>query len=419
MKKSLIVAKREYIKVVRKPSFWLSTLFLPIFIVVVSFISGYSSMQLEEKLKDEAANANKVLIIDSTNYIKPEVYSEKIVRATDLELGISEVINGTADALIFYPADIDSTKSVQIYSQDKGILLNESYNKLATDLLKQSILADLGDPNKISVYNSELEFQVKTYKEGKETNFSLSDLLVPGISLVIYFMLTTFAVNYLLLSVSEEKENRVMEIVLSSISSRDLILGKIIGLIGVIFTQVLLLTVLSLLGLAATSTLLGGQGSAFANIGATLGTLNITLGQLIGQIVLGVVFTFAGFFILACTMVGVGAASPTYKEAQSMSSIFVILSIFPIYFITIILSDPSGDLARIFSFIPFTASFVLLFRNALGALTLPEIILGVVTLLLYCIVFVIIAFKLFEYGALEYSKRISFKEFFSTFYKKS
>jgi len=231
-------------------------------------------------------------------------------------------------------------------------------------------------------------------------------------------MLTTFAVNYLLLSVSEEKVNSVMEIVLSSISSKDLILGKIVGLIGVIFTQVLLLTVLSLVGLVVTSALLGGSGSMF-DLGSLLGSLNISTGQLIGQIVLGVVFTFSGFFILACTMVGVGAASPTYKEAQSLSSIFVLLSIFPIYFITIIISDPSGDLAKIFSFIPFTASFVLLFRNALGALTLPEIILGVVTLLLYCVIFVVIAFKLFEYGALEYSKRISFKEFFSTFYRKS
>ncbi len=418
MKKSFIVAKREYIKVVRKPTFWLSTLFLPLFLVVISFISGYSSMQLEEKLKSEAENANKVLIVDSTGYIKPEIYSEKIVSATDVNAGIQEVINGTADALIYYPADIAQNKKIEIYSQDKGLLLNESYNNLASNLLKQSIIVDLNDANKITVYNADFDYQVKTYKEGKETNFSLSDLLVPGISLVIYFMLTTFAVNYLLLSVSEEKENRVMEIVLSSISSKDLILGKIVGLIGVIFTQVLLLTVLSLVGLVVTSALLGGSGSMF-DLGSLLGSLNISTGQLIGQIVLGVVFTFSGFFILACTMVGVGAASPTYKEAQSLSSIFVLLSIFPIYFITIIISDPSGDLAKIFSFIPFTASFVLLFRNALGALTLPEIILGVVTLLLYCVIFVVIAFKLFEYGALEYSKRISFKEFFSTFYRKS
>lgn len=419
MKKSLIVGKREFVKVIRKPSFWISTLFLPIFLVVITLISGYSSMQLEEKLKSESESASKILVIDETNYINNVIYSDKIVRSTDLDGAIAEVVAGTADALIYYPQDLVTSKEIQIYSQDKGFFLNETYNNISLEFLKQSILLDLADEKKIEIYNSEITYEVKTYKEGVEINFSISDLLVPGISLVVYFMLTTFAVNYLLMSVSEEKENRVMEIVLSAISPKDLILGKLIGLIGIIFTQVILLTLLSIIGLIFTSTILSGQGSAISDLTSSLGNLNISGIELLGQILLGIIFTFTGFFILACTMVGVGAASPTYKEAQSLSSIFVIASIFPIYFITIIISDPSGTLAQIFSFIPFTASFVLLFRNALGALSLPEILLGITILVLYCIVFVVIAFKLFEYGALEYNRKISFKDFIRTLRNKS
>lgn len=419
MKKSLIVGKREFVKVIRKPSFWISTLFPPIFLVVITLISGYSSMQLEEKLKSESESASKILVIDETNYINNVIYSDKIVRSTDLDGAIAEVVAGTADALIYYPQDLVTSKEIQIYSQDKGFFLNETYNNISLEFLKQSILLDLADEKKIEIYNSEITYEVKTYKEGVETNFSISDLLVPGISLVVYFMLTTFAVNYLLMSVSEEKENRVMEIVLSAISPKDLILGKLIGLIGIIFTQVILLTLLSIIGLIFTSTILSGQGSAISDLTSSLGNLNISGIELLGQILLGIIFTFTGFFILACTMVGVGAASPTYKEAQSLSSISVIASIFPIYFITIIISDPSGTLAQIFSFIPFTASFVLLFRNALGALSLPEILLGITILVLYCIVFVVIAFKLFEYGALEYNRKISFKDFIRTLRNKS
>lgn len=419
MKKSLIVAKREFIKVVRKPSFWISTLFLPIFIVVISFISGYSSAQLEERITQESQNANTIMILDKSGYISAQVFNDKFIRIENEDEGIESVKEGEADALFVYSENIAQDKQIKIYSQDKGLLLNETYNNLAGEILKNSILSDVNDIDKISIFNSDLSYNVITYKDGEETNVSISDLLVPGISLIVYFLLTTIAVNFLLLSVSEEKENRVMEIILSTIPSKDLIFGKLIGLIGVIFTQVILLTLLSLAGLAFTSGLLGSQGSSIGSIGEILGTLNISTAQLIGQIVLGVIFTFTGFFILACTMVGVGAASPTYKEAQSLSSIFVIISIFPIYFITILISDPAGDLAKIFSFIPFTASFVLLFRNALGALTPIEIILGIVTLLLYCIIFVTLAFKLFEYGALEYNRRISIKEFFQTFTRKS
>lgn len=416
MNKSLIVAKREYTKVIRKPSFWISTLFFPIFIIAISFISGYSSMQLEEKLKTEAENANKVLIVDNSGYIKDEIYSSKFQKALNIGKGIEDVKNNQADALIVYPADIANDNNIQIYSQDKGLLFNETYNSIATDLLKQSILSNLNDAEKIKAYNSTFNFNVTTYKNGEETKFSLSNLIVPAISLVIYFILTTFAVSYLLLSVSEEKENRVMEIVLSTISSRNLILGKIVGLIGIIFTQVLLLIVLSIIGLLITSSIMGnGQSTSIQSIGGLLGSLSISPLELIGQIVLGIIFTFTGFFILACTMVGVGAAAPTYKEAQSLSSIFVMVSIFPIYFITMLISDPNGTLAQIFSYIPFTSSFVLLFRNALGALSLLEIVIGIVLLVIYCILGVVIAFKLFEYGALEYNRRISFKEFLRSF----
>lgn len=410
MKKSLIVAKREYIKVIRKPSFWISTLLFPIFIIVISFISGYSSMQLEERLKTEAENANKILILDESGFINDLVLNEKIQKILNEEDGISQVVKNTADALIIYPDDISSSGTIKIYSQDKGFFLNETYNSLASQLLKQSIIGDLNNPVKIATYNLNYNFDVNTYKNGVKTEFSLSNLIAPAISLVLYFILTTFAVSYLLLSVSEEKENRVMEIVLSTISPKNLIVGKIIGLIGIIFTQVLLLIGLSIIGLLITSSFFGSQG----NVSSVLNLINsvsIDPVQLISQIILGIIFTFTGFFILACTMVGVGAAVPTYKEAQSLSSVFVMLSIFPIYFITMLISDPNGTVAHILSYFPFTSSFVLLFRSALGAVGIFEIVLGIGLLIIYCILGVFVAFKLFEYGALEYSKRISFKDF--------
>ncbi|CAG0943142.1 putative protein YhaP [Candidatus Brocadiaceae bacterium] len=414
MKKSLIVAKREYIKVVRKPSFWLSTLFFPVFIVAVTLISGFSSVQFEEKLKSGLSEANKVLIVDESNFIKDYFFVDKIERADNLEESITEVVNGNADAVIYFPADVTSTKALQIYTQDQGLFLNERYNSFADTLLKQSILSDLNDPAKVEVYNSTLNYQVTTYKDGVETNFSLSKLLVPGISLVLYFILTTFATSYLLLSVSEEKENRVMEIVLSAIKPKDLIVGKIIGLIGIIITQVLLLIVLSIIGVLLVGNLLQGSTATGINpVNIPLGSIDIEISQLIGQIILGIIFTLSGFFILACVMVGVGAASPTYKEAQSLSSIFILISIFPIYFITTILGDPSGTLAQILSYLPFTASLILLLRSALDALSTTEAVIGVALLVLYCVLGVILAFKLFEFGALEYNKKISISEFIS------
>lgn len=409
MKKSIIVAKREYLKVVKKPSFWLSTSFFPVFIVVISLISGFSSAQLESKLKSESENAKTILIIDESNLINQSVYNSKIVKETDLNLAIDKVVKEEVDVAIYYSKDLVENKEIKVFSQDKGLFLNESYNSFALNLLKQSILLKLDNPNDLTAYNNEYSYSVKSYKKGLEVNFSLSNLIIPGISLVIYFVLTTFAVSYLLLSVSEEKENRVMEIVLSTLSPKNLIIGKIIGLIGVIITQVLVLIVLSIVGIILSAQLFSSNANLISTVTQAFSDLGSDPLKLIQQILLGVIFTFSGFFILACTMVGVGAVTPTYKEAQSLSSVFIMVSIFPVYFITMIISDPAGDLAKVLSFFPYTSSFVLLFRNALGALSTAEVILGIFLLLLYCLISIYLAFKLFEIGALEYSKKVSVK----------
>jgi ABC-2 type transport system permease protein len=208
------------------------------------------------------------------------------------------------------------------------------------------------------------------------------------------------------MSVSEEKENRVIEIVLSTIKSKSLIFGKIIGQVAIVVTQVLFLLLLSLLVLLIFKDSIPIQ--------IDLGDITITL----GQILLAGFYAFLSFFILACTMVGVGAAMPNYKDAQSFSSIFIFLSIIPIYFVTTIIADPTGTVARVLSYLPFTNGIVLLFRSTLGALTPFEIILSGAVLILYAVIAVFVAFRLFEIGSLEYSRKITLKEFKGIFKRK-
>src|SRR5260221_11395594 len=206
-----------------------------------------------------------------------------------------------------------------------------------------------------------------------------------------------------------------MEIEMSSIKPSDLITGKIIGLLVIIYTQVILLILLSIVGILLAATLLTKLVPGLPPLTQIdLSALNLNTPQLLGQIVLGVFYTVVGFFILACTMVGAGAAAPTYREAQGLSTIFIITSILPIYFITTIVTDPNGTLAKILSYFPYTAAFVLLFRNALGSLSLQEVIISGAVLILFCYIALKISFKLFEFGSLEYSKKISFKEFLSS-----
>jgi ABC-2 type transport system permease protein len=181
-------------------------------------------------------------------------------------------------------------------------------------------------------------------------------------------------------------------------------MGKVIGQVGAIFTQIFLLV--SMAGLVIR----------FTSDSLPFSLANVSIEPT--QIILAIVYLIFGFLILAFTMVGVGAAMPTYREASSFSSVFILLSIFPMYFFMMVLAEPTGLLSIVTSYFPYTAPMVLLLRNSLNALSPVEIAISIVTLIIDIFVIAFLSYRLFEFGALEYNQKISFKSFVNTFKRK-
>jgi ABC-2 type transport system permease protein len=398
-----IISKREYLKIVTGRSFWAATLLFPLMMVVIMFISVTSQNQLEEKFTKATEEAKLILIVDQSKLIdvNSEVFKSQQIKLTDnFDSSFSMVKDGEADALIYFPADLRSKSTIEVYSKDEGILSISKYNAFATNLLKTNILNEIKDPEKIALYNSNLSFKEKFYKDGAEVDNSITKFIVPIVSIVLYFLFTSFATSYLLLSVSEEKENRMIEIILSSVKPRELIWGKVLGQIAVVLTQMTILILCSIVALKVAS-------NSFP-LPFDISAIQINP----YQIALAVVYTLFGFIILANTMVGSGAAMPTYRDAQSFSTVFILLSIFPIYGVSFIIADPNGLIAYVLSYFPYSAPVILLLRNALGVLGPVEIILSILVMALYAYITGVLAYKLFEFGALEYNQKISFKNFF-------
>lgn len=401
MRKIKIVAKREYLKMIKSKGFWLTTLMVPALMIVVSLVSGFSTQSVEEKLKNEVNNTKAILVLDLSGYVDTEVLNETepFVIADSYDSGINAVKNGDAAVFIYYPEDILETKSIQIVSQDKGLFSMGLYDEMAKNLLKQNILTEIKDTNKVQLFNTDLSIDTRLFLDGEEVNAGLEKFVLPAISVIAYFLFSSISSSYLLLSVSEEKENRMIEIVMSLIKPRDLIVGKVLGQIAAILTQLIVLVGLGILILKASNFV-----------------LPIDLSQLEinpWQILLALVYLLGGFLVLAFTMVGVGAAMPTYKEANGFSSVFILMSVFPVYFFALILAEPSGPLAVGLSYFPYTAPMILLLRNALGVLSPLETVLSILALVLSIAIIAYISYKMFEFGAMEYNQKVSFKEFFS------
>jgi ABC-2 type transport system permease protein len=365
--------------------------------VIIALISGFSAAQSEQSLKEQVEGASKILIQDKSGIIDTEGLPENVEFLEDAESeeAIKQVQSGEAKAFLKFPSDLRGEEKIDIYVQSEGVFGGASFNDFATELIRNSVINDINDEQRRMALQAEYEFNTVEYDEGEIIQRSIEDFIIPVVTIVIYFVLISFATSYLLMSVSEEKENRMIEIILSIVTPRELILGKIFGQVGVIFTQLLILILFA----SAIIPIIG------LNLPVDIDFSGISIDPV--QIALSLFYLVCGFLILGNIMVGVGAAVPTYKDAQGFSSVFIIMSIMPIYFASLIITDPSGTLARILSYIPFTAPLVLLFRSALDELSLLEFILTGVILVLAVIGTLYLAFKLFEIGSLEYSKKIS------------
>ena len=147
--------------------------------------------------------------------------------------------------------------------------------------------------------------------------------------------------GYLLQGLGEEKENRVMEILLSSISPRQLLAGKVLGLGAAGLVQIVV-------WLISANFLMKIASSTWGNV---IGSLQVPPEFLI----LGVIYFILGYLLMAVLMAGVGSISPTAREGQQMSAIFTLPVVIPIYFMGLIMEHPENVAVKILTFFPITA----------------------------------------------------------------
>ncbi|USN53140.1 MAG: ABC transporter permease [Candidatus Nomurabacteria bacterium] len=391
-----IIAFREWWKIVRKKSFWAVIFLIPALYVVLLLVSTLSASSAEKKIQEQVKNAKEILVVDESGIILPEYYQGAIVSTMDASAARSAVQDKQADAAIIVPANVTETKQVELVVEDTSFATRGRFDDLAKNLLKQSILSKVGDNQEIELFNSDIAVTHTLYKDGDVVQGGIESLVLPIVAVVIYFLLVMMSSSYMLMSISEEKENRMIEIVRSIVPMRTLLWGKLLGLTAVALTQLLTLSAIILaIGMVSSATLIDINWSM----------VHISF----GQILIALYFVFSGFFFIASIMVGVGAAMPNYRDAQQFSSIFIMLSILPIYLASILATDPGGSIARFFSFFPFTAPLVLLFRSSVDAIGIGELLLGVAAVFLYIVIGLYLAFAMFRIGSMEYTEKLSWK----------
>jgi len=393
------VIRFEIVRTLKKKSYWIMALGFPVMMIAIFAIIYFSNQSTNKAAKELQNQSFSIEVTDETHLIKPSILEAlKAKTISNKQQGVNDVTSGKIDGYIYYPSDI-SKHPIEAYGQDVGIFNNSRYDAVAGMILKQSIQNSV-DVNVRSVISNQASTNVTTYRDGKEYD-PIKQMILPGLFLVLFYMLIAFSANQMLTSTIEEKENRVIEMILTTIEARTLVIGKIVSQVALSLLQGCIIVLPALAGYFLFHDKLN---LPFIDL--------TTLPVDIPRILTGALVFTVSFLFFTGILVLIGSSVPTAKEASQFLGIVMIAIFGPLYAASLFISTPDAPLVRFLSLFPFTAPIPLLLRNAVGNLHPWELAVALPILIVSAAVILILAVRVFRYGALEYSRKVSLREIF-------
>lgn len=384
----------EVMRMLKKKSFWAMALGAPAIIGLLFGVMIWSNNATQDAVKELNKETFHVAMLDESGAIQRQAAEAmKISTVDNKQAAVERVKNGDLDGFLYFPADL-TKQSVEVYGKDVGLFKNARYSGLAETLLQQSVSSQL-TPTQLAVMQQKFGMSSVTYRDGQEYH-PLREMIVPGFFLVLFYMLVAFFGSQMLNSTIEEKENRTVEMLLTTVQARTLIVGKILAMVVLALIQglVILLPVILL----------------YVTAGSKLSLPNFDLTQLSFdplRIAIATTIFALGFLLFTGLLVAVGAVMPTAKEASQWVGVVFLLIFAPLYGASVFVSYPESPFVQFFSYFPLTAPIPLLLRNAVGNLQLHEAAIATLLLTVSTVAVMMLAVRLFRYGAMAYDSKLS------------
>jgi ABC-2 type transport system permease protein len=403
-RKLFAVIRHEFLTIVKQPSFWISLFSIPLIAGLIILVGVLTDS--DDKDIDPAKNKLNVAVIDNSGVINTDVIKafdlrrEQPDKQPELERSVR---SGDLDGLIVYPKSLTDTGKYRLFADNSDNDKNDAIvTALGRTVLQQSLLAPLESPKLAGLAISGGEGTMQSYTDGQPTR-GLNESIVPAAFLVVFYIVLIFSVGYALSSVSEEKENRSIEMVLSYVKPQTLILGKLLSIILVTLTQILTFAVM---GLAAYLVF----RSLGNDISLPFDVSNLTFVP--SELAIGAGFLIFGFIFYVALMAMMGAIFPSSKEANGFSTVFYILPGVPFWSFDAITAQEPSLFTHILTYFPLTSPTTTLLRNAVGNLSVVEGLVSLILLILATGIAILLAAKAFRLGTLEYTDRIKFSSLF-------
>ncbi|WP_315506970.1 ABC transporter permease [Capnocytophaga leadbetteri] len=418
MKHLKIIIEREYLNKIRNKSFIIMTFVSPLIVVAFAFIIGFLTNV------NNKSNAKDILILDesglfSNTFSDTETIHYEYLKDKTLQEARAEVLETSKYGLLYIPKEETAQKAFYSEESPSLSLVNELTGALEKTLFQYNLTQKGIDKAEIDSARTKITLQMENFTGEKTSEFdNVMKIAIGGVAGYLIFMFIIIYGNMIMRSVIEEKTNRIVEIIISSVKPFQLMLGKIIGTSLAGLTQFAIWLVIGgvLFALApslfqvdtptATQAMVATEShSEISNIITAL--YHFPFLETSGVFLL---FFVGGYLLYSSLYAMVGAMVDNETDTQQflMPILIPLMLAFYVGMFSVI-EEPHGTISVVFSYIPLTSPVVMLMRIPFGV-AWWEVLISL--LLLYITFFLVIkiASKIYRIGILMYGKKPTYKE---------
>jgi ABC-2 type transport system permease protein len=439
MNKSLLILKREYLTRVKKKSFIIMTLLVPLMMAALTILPTYLAMMDDKEERTIAVFDPTALILnrlESNEFTKFHYIPEQEFQALRKSFKSDKYY-----ALLYIPENILTINRAEMISDKqitfdvKNMVTNRIENIIESEKRKK-VVDETGVPDlekKLAATKTNIKVEtIKLGDEGQAVKSSTEVAMAIGYAagFIIYMFVFIYG-TMVMRGVMEEKSNRIVEVIISSVKPFQLLFGKVIGIGLVGLTQIAIWVVLSIVIATGVTAFVGGDSAqtmtqaqsimsnqAVGQIASSpnsepnmvvevlgmIGNLNLAL------IIFSLFFYFICGFILYSSLMGaIGSAVDSDEDAQQLMLPVTMPLIFSIIILFAVAKNPEGPLAFWASMIPLTSPVTMMVRIPFG-IPAWEIVLSMVILLGTILGTIWMAGKIYRTGILMYGKKVNLKE---------
>lgn len=393
MNKTWLVAQHEFLTNIKKRSFLWGLIGAPLFtvglVVLITFVSASAAL-------DGEVAGEKVGYVDQAGVLSDGVQIPEGFQQFDSGEAARAALDAEAiDSYFIIPADYLNSGTIELYAYGST---PEPLQDAIEDFLAVNLAAQVDSPLSEDLLRDPVQMSIVMENTGRQLGDNPTALLglflTPFIFMMIFTMATQITSTLIMGGVVEEKGNRIMELLITSLTPTQLLMGKLVGLGGLGLVQI------GVWGVVGGLALLLGRDTEFLSAVVIPSDL----------VLLALVYFILNYFLYSSIYAGIGAITGSDQESRQYAGIISVIPAIPLFVLMTFMTDPNGSVPVLLTMIPFTSAIAVIMRAGFTVIPPEQIILSIILMLLTTLFIMWASAKIFRWALLLYGKRVTPRE---------